>query len=396
MNKKFLIIIGAVAVALSIIIPVSVFLAKDYSIDVWDGTAGKLGEISNNQLVINNAEEFAGFAKSVNEGKDYAGITIKLAKDINLKEKTWTPIGLGSRSDLDSAKMFSGIFDGQGHTIKGLSNNGYNPEFKDVEDTYVVQDNSPVYTYNFGLFGMVKNATIKNVNVIANINCDDEKLKGDSVGALVGFSAGALTMDNCSVSGQINGGFDAVGGLVGRAYKSVSENRILITNCTNSANVKGAFKVAGILGYMSSTTLYATIDNCVNNGNITVTGAGYTRSANNASSFVAGIALFGFNGDSNTLIITNNKNTGNIISTPTATTNANHSLAFIATNCYKDFKDGYNYNFKNNENVVDAEKQTGLAYDLGEVVTGILNVSLNQSYYPSRLGVEANNLKNID
>lgn len=78
------------------------------------------------EFTLTKRAQFYGFAKLVNEGKTFAGKTVKLGKDITLNdnidvnawkttapENNWTPIGT-------STNKFAGIFDGQGYTISGL------------------------------------------------------------------------------------------------------------------------------------------------------------------------------------------------------------------------------------------------------------------------------------
>jgi len=195
-------------------------------------------------IVIDTAEELAGFAKSVNEGTSYAGKTVKLARDMDMKNISWTPIGIGNRSDITKANMFDGIFDGNDKKIINLNNGLYTPA--DANKKRENDFTDEVYTYSYGFFGMTFNATIKNLTLVVDFHCNAETLKGDSVGGLVGFAQGGLTIQDCTVKGRIDGGYDAVGGLVGRAYSSTAQKGVLIEDCENKANVKAMFKAAGI------------------------------------------------------------------------------------------------------------------------------------------------------
>ena len=371
------------------------FIRESSTFNMWDGTTAEVPTANNlGEIVITTAEQFAGFAQAVNAGETFEDKTILLDVDIDLMGRPWTPIGLGTREDVASAKMFKGKFNGRNHTIYGLTNNGYTPA-DSILTTEGEYTETTVKTYNYGLFGMVSGATIKNLNLVdVDINCDASNLKGDSVGGLVGFSTGALTIDRCSVSGTIVGGFDSIGGIVGRVYATSSTAPAVITNCVNNANVTGAFKSAGIVGYVASSTLNCTISGCENKGDITATGAVYYRgNTARSASFVSGIVNYGWNGTMNTMIIKNNTNRGNIISTPTETHNIYHGLAYIANSVYNNFKDPYLYDFTGNQNIVDAVNGKGYAYDLGEPAEVVYLVVLNQTPFSAR--GEVNGTKNI-
>lgn len=76
----------------------------------------------------------AGLAQIVNNGKDLAGITFNLTSDIVLNsdedckniskwekegpKRIWTPIGYSWGATF---RPFNGIFNGNGHTIKGMA-----------------------------------------------------------------------------------------------------------------------------------------------------------------------------------------------------------------------------------------------------------------------------------
>ena len=89
--------------------------------------------------IIKTADEFALLEKVINEGTEgYADAYYELGADINLGGNYWVPIG-NSKNHPFSAK-----FDGKGYSVSN---------FRPVSGQYI------------GLFGLVKNGTIKNVNV---------------------------------------------------------------------------------------------------------------------------------------------------------------------------------------------------------------------------------------
>jgi hypothetical protein len=131
---------------------------------------------------------------------------------------------------------FSGSFDGQGHTIGGLTIN------RPAED-YV------------GLFGVAMNA------VISNVILDGVALLGeDSVGGVVGFAdLGAFT--SCQVTGTVEGVYE-IGGFAGTLYDST------VSSCQSSGAVFGQDEVGGLIGYavFPETTILDSSSSCAVDG----------------------------------------------------------------------------------------------------------------------------------
>ncbi len=130
--------------------------------------------------------------------------------------KEWTPIAT-------SASPYTGIFDGQNHTISGL---------------YFNQEDS----YDVGLFG-------RNNGKIANAGILDSYFYGTSkVGGVCGNNyTGTIT--NCYNTGSVSG-LGTLGGVSGYNYTGS------ITNCYNTGNVSGSSGfVGGVCGYNSKGTI---------------------------------------------------------------------------------------------------------------------------------------------
>lgn len=363
---------------------------KPMTSDAWDGTIDVVSKAKNGIVTIETAEELAGFAREVNSGNSYEGVTVKLMYDLDMRNRTWTPIGVGNRSDLSNAKFFSGTFDGNGKKIIGLNNENFIPEnrYQKVESDFT---ETTVKTYQYGFFGLTENATIKDLTLAVNFTCDEENLKGDSVGGLVGFANKGLTIENCVVDGLVTG-YDAVGGLVGRSYNCSQENSVIIENSTNKARVEALLKGAGVLGYLNSVNLSATINNCENSGDIDVRGL---KTVNACTSDVAGILIYGWNSTAeNTLIVTNNKNSGRLNCTRSLATEDGiqnlHSYAYIANSVGQGFDNEiHNYNFMNNSN-------SGEIYYLDNLATDALSVLITQTYPEYNSENEFNNKTNIE
>ena len=184
---------------------------------------------SDGSYTVYNADGLLNVAELVNGGK--TDINITLTADIDLTGKDWTPIGTGTRN------LYSGTFDGGGHTIKGLT--------VTTNDQFV------------GLFGYLNRAgMVKNV-VMEGIQITSNHMFG-CTGGVVGYSWG--TIENCSVSGSVSGTI-YVGGVVGAQIGGS------ITGCCSSATVKGTVEVGGVAGDMNSG---ATLTACYATGNVTI------------------------------------------------------------------------------------------------------------------------------
>lgn len=169
-----------------------------------------------------------------------------LTNDIDLSGCVFTTAVIASEWD-DSTLWFdtpfTGVFDGDTHTVNNLTITGGD---------------------NIGLFGIIgteyEDAVVKNLGVVG---CD---ISGDSdVGGLAGRNYSSVS--NCYSTGSVNGTAFFVGGLVGRSIGSVSNcysdgivdgyadvggllgyNIGIVTNCCSSSTVSGTSSVGGLLG----------------------------------------------------------------------------------------------------------------------------------------------------
>ena len=192
-------------------------------------------EEQDNSLVIQSAAELQAFAAEVNAGNSFEGENIFLGRDIDMSGQEFTAIGT-----LNSP--FKGVFDGDGHTVSNL-------ELINIDSDHQ------------GLFGVVNDGTVKNVD-LENVN-----ISGRSwIGGIAGYTNGVI--ENCIVSGSVRGSF-AVGGIAGDLYGRVAE-------CINRANISGSTQiVGGIAGYMGTNAGIKTqIVKSINEG--PVTGVLYT------------------------------------------------------------------------------------------------------------------------
>ncbi|MCQ4763974.1 hypothetical protein [Cloacibacillus evryensis] len=115
-KKKFFAVLMVLAMALTMGLA-GTALAED----TWNGTTrGPVPAAANNVITITTGAQLAGFADAVNSGTTYAGVTVRLADDINLDDRDWIPIGRFFAYGNAGNRAFKGTFDGMGHTVRGL------------------------------------------------------------------------------------------------------------------------------------------------------------------------------------------------------------------------------------------------------------------------------------
>ncbi|WP_347490129.1 InlB B-repeat-containing protein [Desulfoscipio sp. XC116] len=184
--------------------------------------------------------DLVGLAELVNGEKsdgtvvtpvDFSGKTINLDADIVISGG-FVPIGT-------PAGPFTGIFDGNNHTISSLS----------LDSLHAYQ----------GLFGYTKGGEIKNLTLQGSI-----KSSNNYIGGIVGY-AGGTALTNCQTAGGADGtaissvsGGNYVGGIAG--YVEAAE----VGNCTNEAIVSGSEEVGGIAGGINN----AALTDCINNASV--------------------------------------------------------------------------------------------------------------------------------
>lgn len=129
-------------------------------------------------------------AKNVNEGNGYSGYTIRLANNIDLLNREWTPIGYGIGT---ATACFKGIFDGGNFTISNLKITKF------AKGGTVLVDGVPVGSVGVGLFGLIGSATVKNVKI------DGAVIEGNHyTSALVGYSSSGKILDCRVINANVN------------------------------------------------------------------------------------------------------------------------------------------------------------------------------------------------
>ena len=238
------------------------FEQPDYNVDIWDGeskteptfeTDATTGETV---AVIDSASDLAWLADFVNNPSTRAAnaINFVLAADIDLDNQPWTPIGT-------EANNFTGVFDGNGHSIKNLN---------------IVVDEAKEGKAYMGLLGYANNATVKNLtleNVNINVACLDIDHSQGHIGAVAGSLEGTSTIEDVTVKGDVtvyttqtaNGASRVAVIAGGNAYGDVTMKNVHVIANEGSSLVANN-NVGALAGQLQGKMMF---ENCSSNINVT-------------------------------------------------------------------------------------------------------------------------------
>ncbi|MEE1168934.1 MAG: DUF6562 domain-containing protein [Alistipes sp.] len=149
------------------------------------------GSVENgvNTYVVENTMDLSAFSSIVDKGATFKGQTVKLANDIDCFKgymEDGDPIStnpIGRRDYTKEIYAFCGTFDGDGHSIKNLYQNGWALGYE-----------LGVYGA-IGLFSKVQNATIKNLTMDG---CE-MFVEGGNVAVIAGNAEGDCTFENITI-----------------------------------------------------------------------------------------------------------------------------------------------------------------------------------------------------
>lgn len=199
--------------------------------------------------------DMLGFASLVNSGTDFSSKTVRLGADITINKGEakadgfvpevegtepfeWTPINI------------TGIFDGDGHTLRGVYVDAVNGDG------------------SVGLFSTVS-GTVKDLRLLNSYfhHADTTTAKdvwSSKFTAPLGSIAGTLsgTLDTVYSDAVVNHAGAYAGGLVGAIKDQGTTN--VIKNCCYAGSLNANSGLGGILGVLTDTT--ATIEHCLNIG----------------------------------------------------------------------------------------------------------------------------------
>ncbi len=218
----------------------------DYTPVVPEGSGVEL-----DPYYITNEYELAALAKGELELNGY----YLLDNDVIITSKYWTPISCNGE------EAFSGVFDGDGHTIAGLTINvlGYEDE---------------------GLFGYVS-GTIKNLRVSGTIK------NAHAGGMLCSVLKENAKVMNCATLGAI-ASERTTGGLICYAENATIQDcysRVTVTNITDS----DSYSVGGLIGQIhGANSQKCIVTNCYATGDVTKNSANLGGLIGKASTYYHG------------------------------------------------------------------------------------------------------------
>ncbi len=245
------------------------------------------------EYTLTTADQLVGFQELRSETCDFEGVTIKLGVDVILNDSTVEQFsqggeGVHSWRQLNSAWLFKGTFDGQGHVISGLymqlTANAVRGMFGGVGGNAVIKNFTLVNSYFGGpsankntlgsiiakVAGENSKVTLSNVVSFATVKGGDGTL--GQVGGLVGaVNDGAdLTVENCGFHGNIDVSGYYAGGILG--FVEHKQSNITLISCHNSADITTTRYAGGLMGICVANA--ATVIDCGNTGKLTSLGSG--------------------------------------------------------------------------------------------------------------------------
>lgn len=245
-------------------------IAAGTGTDVWDGTvaaefAGGDGSAEAPYQIATGAQ-LAYLRMRVNSYTDYEGKYFVLARDLNMNNVPWIPIG-------EWKKPFKGSIDGQGYSISNLT----------VSDASTY----PARELGLGLFGVYEGEYIQNLNLhaVTILSEQDKIYNGKTVskycGALVGDIGAMTRIENCHVQDVTIRSSGIKGGLVGRQargydsyprtegrYISCSAQNVIITQLKNDDIARSGGLVGCVAASITGDSYL--FESCRAEGSITV------------------------------------------------------------------------------------------------------------------------------
>ncbi|MCR4811339.1 MAG: hypothetical protein K5867_01940 [Bacteroidales bacterium] len=199
--------------------------------------ASHFEQTGTDEYTIKTANGWNWFCYALNSGlvaDGFSGKTVKLATSVGSSEMAGT-----------SSHPFKGTFDGQGNTL--------------TFNLQASEGHSAPFHYTDG-------ATISNLHVEGTITGGDHT----SLGGLVGYAVGNITIENCHVSTQIStthSGAGFHGGIIAFWYDSNVE--CTITGCVydgliyNSSEANATSYCSGFIGNLFGSNLTVTFTDCL-------------------------------------------------------------------------------------------------------------------------------------
>ena len=245
---------------------------------------------------IKNGGQLFWFAAQVNGDSTHAedvteairGINGTLANDIDLqnpadtkagKTTEWTPMGSTTGAGAAVADQYSGTFNGNGHTIKGMS--------------ITTCDARTGFFADAGTGAVIKNFTIEGNITLTKSNSGTNAGIGGAVGYMYMGEVSDVTSKVTIQNGANDGALTHVGGVVGGTYTAgVNISRCVFEGSISVYNSHDC--IGGVVGYSWSKTV---IEYCANRGTVKANSLG----VDNKAPYVGGILGY-INNDTDTAV----------------------------------------------------------------------------------------------
>jgi hypothetical protein len=187
---------------------------------------------------------FISWVNGLNDRKDKGprpNAVGNITADIDMSEFGWVPIGAVDTVVYANSPGFSGVINGNGHTITGISSLAIDPHKA------------------YGLVGQLKGGTIKDLYV-KDAQYALEYVDGLVIGGLVGDATGNAQISNSEVSCNIKASHPnaIAGGLIGRTGNDNTEPNI--HSCIGIADMEG-YEMGGLIGRNVKGNLYNSFAN---------------------------------------------------------------------------------------------------------------------------------------
>lgn len=196
--------------------------AKNAKKDESKNNKTNLEEMIENRLVIDSKKDFLEFAENCRLDRFSEDLIVSLEADIDL-----------TGNKFEGIPIFSGLFEGNHHTISGLN---------------MIGDGSVKGLFRY----LTEDAVVQNLSLKGNIKPHGSR---SYIGSIAGNNAGTIL--NCNFTGDITGK-DYVGGLAG-----VNEVNGVIENCQSAGTIQGIHFIGGIAGEN-----YGVIRDCSNEADV--------------------------------------------------------------------------------------------------------------------------------
>lgn len=156
---------------------------------------------------VRTAEGLQAWADAVGESSLRNPVNCTLAADIDMTGQSWTPIRTGN------AREYTGVFDGNGHTITGLGDCLLEENEGEVRNLTLVNPTGltlPGSIFSAGAVAGWNEGTIENCHVVGG------SVKGDAYGGgIAGINKGTIRACSSSATVTTNGYTSRGGGIVG-------------------------------------------------------------------------------------------------------------------------------------------------------------------------------------